>query len=167
MKINQKDILKKYVLPILIFGGIIFLATMKGSTVEKFDMEGDEFDEEKCIRDIKKSAKNKLKDCKEWDGDIAEYENCEDDEAQNRQDAVVKWAKSQCANKKQYKDSEKKFGKKFITWSKDQAKKYMSSQKSYYKELGPAVLVEGGGRGGQYASASAYAPFQVALEVKF
>ena len=50
MKINKKDILKKYVLPILIFGGIIFLATMKGSTIEKFDMEG-------CVAKIKKSAK--------------------------------------------------------------------------------------------------------------
>lgn len=159
MKINKKDILNKYVLPILIFGGIIFLATMKGSTIEKFDMEG-------CVAKIKKSAKGKLKGCKEWDGDENAYGEC-NKKGQKQQDAVIKWAESQCGNEKQYKDAKKDYGSKFLSWSKSQAKKYMSSQKKSYKELGPAVLVQGGGAGGQYAAASSYAPFQVALEVKF
>jgi len=159
MKINKKDILKKYVLPILIFGGIIFLATMKGSTIEKFDMEG-------CVAKIKKSAKGKLKGCKEWDGDENEYGEC-NKKGQKQQDAVIKWAENQCENKNQYLNDRKNYGSKFIKWSKSQAKNYVSSQKKSYKELGPAVLVQGGGKGGQYAAASSYAPFQIVLEAKF
>jgi hypothetical protein len=164
MKINKKDILKKYVLPILIFGGIIFLATMKGSSIE--NMGGGEFNEENCIRTIKRSAKNKLNGCKNWDNDESVYQDC-NEKGQKQQDAVIQWAESQCANKKQYKDAKKKYGSKFINWSKSQAQKYSKLQKDSYKELGPAVLVEGGGKGLSYPSASAYAPMQLALSVKF
>jgi len=159
MKINKKDIMKKYVLPILIFGGIIFLATMKGSTIEKFDMES-------CVAKIKKSAKGKLKGCKEWDGDENEYGEC-NKKGQKQQDAVTKWAESQCNNKKNHKEDKKAYGSKFISWSKMQAKKYMADQKKSYRDLGPATLVQSGGRGSHYASAAAYAPLQVAFEVKF
>ena len=162
MKINKKDILKKYVLPILIFGGIIFLATMKGSTIEKFG--GGEFNEENCIRTIKRSARNKLNGCKSWDNEESSYQDC-NEKGQKQQDAVIQWAENQCANKKQYKDAEKKYGSKFINWSKSQAKKYAELQKDSYKKLGPAVLVQGGGKGLAWGSAAAYAPMQVALEV--
>ncbi len=159
MKINKKDILKKYVLPILIFGGIIFLATMKGSTIEKFDME-------RCVNQIKKSAKGKLKGCKEWDGDENAYGEC-NKKGKPLQDAVIKWAESYCEGEKNDKDAEKAYGKQFIKWSKSQVKKYQNKQKTNYKLLGPAAIIASGPKTNLWKKAPENIAKKIALEVKF
>ena len=176
MKTIKKDIVKKYVLPILIFGGIIFLATMKGTTVEKFGLGGggggggddddDEFDEEKCMKRIKNSAKNKIKGCKKWNSDEKEYEDC-DEKGQRQQKMVKKWATNMCNNEKAYKNDKKSYGRKFINWSKSQARQFSANEQKYVRELGPTALVSGGGAGGYYRYASTSIPRTIAMEVKF
>ena len=159
MKINKKDIFKKYVLPILIFGGIIFLATMKGSTVEVFDIK-------KCQKKIKASAKKVLKGCKSWNEDDEEWTKCEDDEIDKRKKIVKKWSAALCNSEKTSDDFEKKYDKKFTSWSGKQLKNYLKLSEKQMKKSGGMQFVESGGAPVGYSQVGNL-PLRAVLSVKF
>jgi len=162
MSKSMKRIVIKYIIPIILFMGIIILASSQGSTIEPAT-----FNMKSCKKKIIKSGKKLYgKNCKIWDEEKGKLIKCGEEDKTNKEEMVEKWAESRCGNKKSKGDTENQTSSAEKDWFKDQYTAHWTELKKNVKSLAPLLLVKGGVAPGA-SGVVGIVPYGVAVNTKF